>query len=204
MQDINEEAKKQFTNSDIAAIKATKMQIRDKILTVFKPFSAQGKILIDMNKFYVTGGCIGSLIRNEKPKDYDVYCRDQFFFMKLKSLLENDPLFSDMVEETEESYRDVKAGGKLFTENAITLKGDVQLICKHFGEPKEVRDTFDFVHCTPYYEIGNDKLYISPLQIQLIKEKQLMINNKDNVTLHRISKFLDRGYKSTPEIVNYY
>jgi hypothetical protein len=145
--------------------------------------------------FFVTGGCIGSLLRNEEPKDYDIY-----FFAKFKAdgvidLFTKDPSYKDQVAVSEDEYRDVKIGQMVITENAMTLKNGLQLITKHYGEPQDIRKTFDFVHCMPYYDTRDDKLYISREQYDLNMNKKMKPNTRqDLIASWRIAKYQERGF----------
>lgn len=144
--------------------------------------------------YYVTGGCIASLLQDEEPNDYDVYFRGDGILNLIKDTIvkskEND------VAVIEEKYRDVTtASGLLITENAITLKNKIQLILKHTGEPKDIRNTFDFVHCMPYWDSEDRKLHISRQQYDLIVKKLLVKQNESSFTTHREQKFLQRNYK---------
>lgn len=82
------------------------------------------------------------------------------------------------------------------TENAITLKGGIQIITKFFGPPESVIDSFDFVHCKNYYSIHEGKLYLKPLAIESILCKEL--HYCGSVTplssVFRMRKFLKRGW----------
>ena len=146
--------------------------------------------------FFVSGGVIGSLLRNEEPNDIDIY----FFHEKLAGsiihLYTQDESYKNEVEDVNEKYRDVipNKDGKLITENAVTLKSRLQLITRHYGEPALIRKTFDFVHCLPYYDSRDDKLYISKEQYDLCMNKKLKVNSPANLTKHREEKFKKRGY----------
>ena len=146
--------------------------------------------------YFVSGGCIGSLIRGEIPKDYDIYFCDESFAKPIISLYTEDPSYQNEVAVVEEKYRDAitNVNGMCITENAVTLKNGLQLITKHYGEPEVIRDTFDFVHCKPYYFPKTDKLYISEEQYDLNIDKKLKVNNTYNLTTHREFKFKERGW----------
>lgn len=144
--------------------------------------------------FFVTGGCIGSLLRDEEPKDYDIYFFAKFKADAVKELYTNDKSYMDQVAVAEETYRDVQVGQMVITENATTLKNGLQLITKHYGEPDEIRKTFDFVHCLPYYDTRDDMLYISREQYDLNRKKKLKINNNNFAEQWRIDKYLRKGF----------
>ena len=105
------------------------------------------KLKLSSNYYFVSGGCIGSLIRGEIPKDYDIYFCDESFAKPIISLYTEDPSYQNEVAVVEEKYRDAitNVNGMCITENAVTLKNGLQLITKHYGDPEVIRDTFDFV-----------------------------------------------------------
>lgn len=150
--------------------------------------------------YFVSGGCIASILQGEEPKDIDIYFVSQFVADPIIKLYTTDPSYMGEVADIDEKYRDVPntpymlSQGKMVTENAVTLKNGLQLITKHYGTPDEIRQTFDFVHCMPYYDARNDKLYISREQYNCCVNKCLVINNSANLTTWREDKFIKRGY----------
>lgn len=181
-----------FTDDETNHILRVKKQLKEKLvdftLTINKLHNSFTR------SFFVTGGCIGSLLRNEEPKDYDIY-----FFAKFKAdaiieLYTNDKSYMDQVKTVEETYRDLQIGQMVITENATTLKDGLQLITKNYGEPHEIRKTFDFVHCLPYYDTRDDKLYISREQYDLNMNKKMKPNNSTAIASWRIAKYQERGF----------
>lgn len=143
-----------------------------------------------------SGGCIGSLLREEEVNDIDVYFFSGVDIAPVFELFTNDESYKNEVEDVSDKYRDVLGtNGKLITENAITLKSGVQIITKHYGLPEEIRKTFDFVHCTPYFDSRDQKLYISKKQYDLNMSKTLQWNNASAITSSREQKFANRGWK---------
>ena len=148
------------------------------------------------SSYFVSGGCFASLLQGEIPKDYDIYFYSKELAEPIINLFTKDPSYMNEVEDVPDKYRDVAgADGKWITENAVTLKNHLQLIIKHYGSPEEIRKTFDFVHCMPYYDLWDDRLYISRRQYDCCVNKILEINNSTNLTTWRENKFKERGYK---------
>ena len=182
-----------FTDHEIEHILRVKLTIKNMI----QPFIL--KLLLNSTtsglttKMFVSGGVTASLINDEKPNDIDVYFTEYDSmniitdFIKLKHW--------DYIKSVSENYREyLGVNGKLITENAITLDDGVQLITKAYGKPEGIRKTFDFVHCTPYYSLADDKLYISRQQYDAIVKQQLITNSSMMPTPGRIEKFKKRGY----------
>lgn len=151
--------------------------------------------------FYVSGGAIASLLLNEAPKDFDIYCRNESLVGSLQDALINN--YKDQVKDVDENYREVKCWkvpGKMVTEKSITMNNNMSFIVMQHGEPDKIKATFDFLHCTPHYDIAEDKLYISRAQFDSIKSRTLIVNNPDNIVIHRLEKFLTRGWNTSPEV----
>ena len=157
-----------------------------------------------LGSYFVSGGCVASLLQGEIPKDYDIYFYHKEWADGVVKLYTKDPAYQNEVATYDEKYRDVSVdtNGMVITENAVTLKNNLQLITKHYGTPEEIRKTFDFVHCLPYYNSQDDKFYISREQYDCCVNKILKVNNTSNLTPWREEKFKKRGYEygeiSTP------
>ena len=182
-----------FSAADVVLINTVKDNIKFKLTEFNMTVMKRGKHLTQ--SYFVSGGCIASLLQGTTPNDWDIYFYSKELAEPIIDLFTNDPSYKNEVAVFEEKYRDVtdNAGKPLITENAITLKNGLQLITKHYGTPDEVRSTFDFVHCKPYYDTLNDKLYISREQFDCCKNKFLKMTKSD-VAQHRIDKFQRRGY----------
>ena len=177
-----------LSNFDEMDILACKVLIKRKLEKDFYPLLGP----LSKHYFYLTGGAIASLLQNETPKDWDMYCRSSVPAQATIDRAKD----ANMIETVNEKYAKVMNldGNLLITMNACTLKNKIQLITRFYGEPRDTRATFDFKHCVPYYDCGEDKLYISEEQYRLIKQKQLVLNNPLSWTRHRQEKFEKRGY----------
>lgn len=182
-----------FSEKEIDQIKGVKWHIENKLKEFNLTVGKLDKVLTQ--SYFVSGGCIASLIQGEQPKDYDIYFLSDVAAAPIINLYTNDPSYKNEVAVYDDKYRAVgDNGGKpLITENAITLKNGFQLITKHYGEPKDIRNTFDFIHCKPYYDTRDEKLYISMEQFDCCKNKILKMAKPD-VSQYRIEKFKQRGY----------
>lgn len=176
-----------FSDAELAKILSVKETIRLKIsyLQKFIPVS-------QYKNMFLSGGAIASLIQDQNPKDWDVYFTDEQTQKIVVDIFINH---SDEIQDIDEKYRQVISNQeKCITENAITLTNGIQLITKHNGSPDDIRDTFDFVHCKPYYHFGKDQFFISREQYDLCYNKKLKINNMKAQTTWRQAKFEQRGY----------
>lgn len=82
------------------------------------------------------------------------------------------------------------------SENAITLSKDVQLIVRFFGEPDEIHDNYDFVHCTNYWTSWDRKLVLNQDALEALLARELKyIGSKYPVcSVLRLRKFINRGW----------
>ena len=177
-----------FTAEEMLQILALKSNIRSKMIYLKKLLPA-----VYYDDMFLCGGAIASIIQGQHPKDWDVYFTNADTQKAVIDLFIAD--HPDEIAVVDEKYREVSGSdGKMITENAMTLRNNIQFIIKHNGTPDEVRETFDFVHCKPYYHCGKDQLFISREQYDLCRDKKLKINNMKAQTVWRQSKFEQRGY----------
>lgn len=187
-----------FTIEETKLILYVKSKIKDKMQDFELTIGKLGKTYPDC--YFVSGGCTASLLNGETPNDYDVYLRDKTSADNIISLYKLESYKSE-VATYEDKYREVAAfvdGAAeklLITENAMTLKNGIQVIIKHYGEPAQVRKTFDYVHCLPYYDSKTDKFHISREQYDCCIKKILKPNNNNPTSSSRLNKFIMRGYK---------
>lgn len=145
----------------------------------------------------LSGSSISSIYHNERPKDFDLWCKDADrlpYIMKAITEKYSDQIMTYSEQDGYDSLREGNQGDKkLITHNAITLKGNLQFIT--LGTYKSQRQMFDFMHCLPYYDLQNDKFYISENQMNYIASKKLVRNPIGKVPVHwRVEKFKNRGW----------
>jgi hypothetical protein len=178
-----------FSQEEVERILSAKVHLRQK----FKGRNYSWLMFAPMDKMFVTGGAIASLLQGEDPNDYDVYFNDYNSMLTFSQTLQHHHRAS--IADVTEKYREfLGKDGKMITQNAITMDNKISFITCYCGEPKDVRKTFDYTHCLPYYEIGENKLYISRLQYDACVSKVLDVNNASSVKSYRERKFLERGY----------
>lgn len=143
----------------------------------------------------LSGGAIASLYNGETPKDWDLWARNAEHIVTIQKEIEKKDFSNVVTDDAGSEYEGLKSGlqkGKFVTRNAITLANKIQFIL--LDDVETARQKFDFIHCKPYYDISDDKLYISKSQFSAIRFKQLIVNNPDTVTKQRIDKFRNRGW----------
>jgi hypothetical protein len=142
----------------------------------------------------LTGGCFASLFLEEEVHDWDVYLRDSVTISRFESFVMSDtPTLNEVADVTSGYMTITNVDGKLVTANAVTFKNGLQVITR---TDKAHRETFDFVHCMPYFDMATQQLFISRQQYDAIKNKKLIKNpkHKENMNHHRAGKLLERGW----------
>jgi len=209
----------------------------------------------------ITGGCIPSMLMNEKVNDYDVYFRDfdtaiavvRHYAYKFKSLnpdkvgpmnviteedeghpprikvviksrgvaAEEEDAFpnnySDFPGETvgdpgeiEDTYEDtldkalevddsddeIKYRPIFLSTNAITLSNRIQLVHRFYGEPDQIHENYDFVHCTNYWDSKTRKVVLNEEALEAILTKELRyVGSRYPVcSIFRLRKFIRKGW----------
>jgi len=98
-------------------------------------------------------------------------------------------------EDVGEKYRPV-----FVSTNAITLSDRVQIVNRFYGEPEEIHENYDFVHCTNYWTSwGNfmtGELVLKPdaLEALITKELRYVGSKYPICSLIRLRKFIGRGW----------
>jgi len=190
-----------FSRDETNEILAVKNDIKTYVSGTKHLYHWARNIFSRSEYFYISGGAIASMLHGEAPKDFDVYCRDQKAGDAVRELLTLQ--YTPEIKNVDEKYRKVdcwKVPGKMVTEKSITMINNMSFIVMNYGEPSEIKATFDFLHCTPHYDIADDKLYISRAQYDSIKSKTLVVNNPDKVVMHRIEKFITRGWDTSQKV----
>lgn len=80
--------------------------------------------------------------------------------------------------------------------NAITLSGRIQIVVRFYGEPDKIHETYDFVHCTNYYDLGEDKLVLKAEALECLLTKELKYTGSKYplCSIIRTRKFVQRGF----------
>lgn len=115
---------------------------------------------------------------------------------------------SDFIDKTLEAATDATDEGKgkpkyrpvFLTENAITLSHKVQIVTRFFGEPSDIHKTYDFVHCTCYWDSNTKELVLPPAALEAILARDLRYMGQSRYpicALVRVRKFIKRGWNIT-------
>lgn len=80
--------------------------------------------------------------------------------------------------------------------NAITLSDKVQAIIRFYGNPSEIHENYDFVHCTNYWDSHSRRLILNQAALEALLTKELIyVGSKYPLaSLIRTRKFIQRGW----------
>lgn len=80
--------------------------------------------------------------------------------------------------------------------NAITLSHRVQIINRFYGEPNQIHENYDFIHCTNYWTSWNSELVLRQpaLEALLARELRYVGSRYPICSLMRTRKFIRRGW----------
>ena len=133
----------------------------------------------------IAGGALASLWHHEAPKDWDMYFPSKEACKRLEDYYSVMPGAGDVT-----GTPNFKQDGY----NAITVGDKVQLVTSIYGHSLAILKTFDYLHACWYWDSRDQKLWITPAILNAIKDKQLVVNNKERLTPERFQKFRDRGW----------
>lgn len=110
----------------------------------------------------------------------------------------------DLIEELDEVSADsiiAKEKKEYFpvfiSSNAITLSNDIQIVCRFYGEPDEIHETYDFIHTRAYYDLGERELCVPKEVYEATLNKTLIYTGSKYpvCSVFRLRKFIGRGWK---------
>lgn len=83
----------------------------------------------------------------------------------------------------------------MITDNAVSLKGDIQLISRFWGEPAEIHKNFDYIHVRSYWTY-REGVITPPEALEAILTKELKYRGSlyPIASLIRMRKFIRRGW----------
>jgi hypothetical protein len=80
--------------------------------------------------------------------------------------------------------------------NAITLSGHIQLVIRFYGQPEQIHENYDFVHCMNYWTSWDRKVVTRPdaLESLLTKELRYIGSKYPICSVIRTRKFISRQW----------
>ncbi len=109
------------------------------------------------------------------------------------------------LDEVTKDAQDTVAEGEKYrpvfmSANAITLSHKIQVVVRFYGEAEEVHSSFDFVHCTCWWDSKDRKLMLPPAALEAMLAKELIYTGGSKYpicAMIRTRKFLGRGWHIT-------
>jgi hypothetical protein len=152
----------------------------------------------------VAGGCISSLLRNERYNDIDTFLlKNESFHPKnptqhnmLENMIRHKPGTWSVKYHLDED--DDYSNEHIFA-TARNHDSNVQYIKTDFTDRKALIDHFDFIHCMASYHEG--RLYISHQTYNAIMNKHLIVNGNKKVKKWRLDKFRGRDWKTKEDLL---
>lgn len=94
-------------------------------------------------------------------------------------------------EESKPEYRPI-----YISCNAITLSQQIQIVLRFYGDPDNIHQHYDYVHCTNYWLSKDRKLTLKQPALEALLAKQLVyIGSKYPIaSVIRTRKFIGRGW----------
>lgn len=97
----------------------------------------------------------------------------------------------EVEEESKPKYRPIYLSG-----NAITLSHKIQIVIRFYGDPNEVHQHYDYVHCTNYWLSKDRQLTLKQEALEALLAKTLVyVGSKYPLaSVIRTRKFIKRGW----------
>lgn len=115
-------------------------------------------------------------------------------------IMHNPGEIEDTYEDLNEQAQQIEDGPKyrpvFMSTNAITLSHKIQIVIRFYGEPEQIHENYDFVHCTNYYTSWDDNLVlkVEALETLLTKELRYVGSKYPLASVIRTRKFIKRGF----------
>ena len=158
-------------------------------------FANQGSV-----KTRMIAGCtpdrVKIIVRSDgvaADKDYKEVL-DQPFEDAVEAISDADQVDEKLLEkegDQKEAYRPI-----FLSTNAITLSDKIQLVIRFYGEPEAIHKSYDFTHCTNYYDHGKKELVLKQEALECLINKELKYQGSKYplCSVIRTRKFIKRGY----------
>ena len=177
-----------FSPQDLARIKDLKRRAH---LLYQNMRASQDKFfaLFNDNRFVLAGGCFTSWYHGESPKDHDVFILD---WTGGKKNLGQWP--EERYKVSDVSYLNAINLNSNLVDIILDKQTNVQYIVTKYKTREELINHFDVEHACVSYAPAIDKLYISPLTLDCIKNKKLRPHNGNRIASWREFKFKQKGF----------
>lgn len=147
-------------------------------------------------KIHIKSAGVASETSNDKYEYFESRPDDEgqsYVDTLVESLTPKEEILHQLTDEVveKERYRPV-----FLSANAVTLSDGIQLVIRFYGNPEEIHDNYDYVHCTNYWTSKDRKVVLKQdaLEALLSKELQYIGSKYPLASVIRTRKFLKRGW----------
>lgn len=189
----------------------TALAVAKYYLARFHPTDAKGirvpiKIRVDDNKrirIVAQSAGVASEAGTDIPYEYFESSPDQMAGAYVGEVITDPAEIEDAYQETEQLAQQTEDDGKpkyrpvFISTNAITLSHRIQIILRFYGEPEQIHENYDFVHCTNHWQSWDSELVLRPTALEALLARELRyVGSKYPVcSMVRVRKFVGRGWK---------
>lgn len=215
------EIKKNRYMKEIKDASELKQMLRDKHKEVCKSIKDYKIRKLFRKNTYIAGGAVASLIRGEKPKDYDIFFKDKEtmnkiikYYVDSHNARHSNTNSDNTIRTFETDYGELKLmlsreyvasdeenneymNPIVFSNRAITLPNDIQIITQA-DDDVSIIESFDYVHTMCAYYPYENKLFIKEEALRAIQRNELIYNMQASNPVgsaKRLLRFLGRGWK---------
>ncbi len=106
----------------------------------------------------------------------------------------------NQVAEADETFIDMSALEKyravFMSANAITLSDKIQIVIRFYGDPDNIHQHYDYIHCTNYWLSKTKELTLKQPALEALMARELVyVGSKYPIcSIIRTRKFLKRGF----------
>lgn len=99
---------------------------------------------------------------------------------------------TEAAESGKKKYRPV-----FLSSNAVTLTDKIQIVLRFWGNPEDIHNTYDFVHCTNYWDSKERRVVTNQAALECLLSRELRYVGSlyPVCSLVRTRKFVERGWK---------
>ena len=157
----------------------------------YTEFKGMSRMLCNLEKdrikiFISSDGIAGQIEENNM---HNMECGDD----PVEIINELDNIkYNDVEKElVKEKYRPV-----FLSTNAITLSDGIQIVCRFYGEPETIHETYDFVHTKAYWTSYKNEIVIPKEVYEAVMNKHLIYTGSKYplCSIVRMRKFIKRGW----------
>lgn len=153
-------------------------------------------------KIVIKSAGIASEDGTDKPYQYFESCADGEAAGYIGEVMQDPGDIQDAYEEMEAAALETENDGKpayrpvFMSTNAITLSHRIQIVLRFYGEPDQIHENYDFVHCTNYWQSWDNGLTLRPdaLEALLARELRYVGSKYPICSVIRLRKFIKRGW----------